>query len=536
MYYNIIINILFHTTHQGYACCLNPHHSFSVDVNDFPLTTHQSYCTLSITASYRSDTYTVAPERLSHFPPLVLLLQGQATVLDILLVHTRCFDTLDMEFVADIQDLLAESAPVRPLGYGTAGFRAKATEIPGAVIRVGIISSLISRSSNSQCVGIMITASHNMEEDNGVKIADTDGGMLAQSWEKPIEDIANCTDPTQALNLIQDLITRLEISSQGSAHVVIGRDTRPSSFDLFTKACRGIEALGGTIHDIGTVTTPQLHFVVKRMNEELKSNPGQFPIASVSLESYYSTLCKGYHDLKGTASNPTPVHIVVDAANGIGGRSLGRLNYLMQQAYPDTIEMDIRNDVGDGSVNDGCGAELVQKGQTPPLSVSSEEDVNKNMCSFDGDADRIVFHGFSNSGGTSETHWFLADGDKIACLMATILKNEFVAAEILSDDGTPKDGGVKLGVVQTAYANGSSTHFLEKIKIPVVFAKTGVKYLHRRAEECFDVAIYFEANGHGTVLFNEKFQALVAGWGNNSDIVDGVSPRIGMARIRILVY
>ena len=32
---------------------------------------------------------------------------------------------------------------------------------------------------------------------------------------------------------------------------------------------------------------------------------------------------------------------------------------------------------------------------------------------------------------------------------------------------------------------------------------TGVKYLHHKAAN-YDVGIYFEANGHGTVLFSEK--------------------------------
>ena len=30
----------------------------------------------------------------------------------------------------------------------------------------------------------MVTASHNPVRDNGVKLVDADGGMLASSWEK----------------------------------------------------------------------------------------------------------------------------------------------------------------------------------------------------------------------------------------------------------------------------------------------------------------------------------------------------------------
>jgi phosphoacetylglucosamine mutase len=36
-----------------------------------------------------------------------------------------------------------------------------------------------------------------------------------------------------------------------------------------------------------------------------------------------------------------------------------------------------------------------------------------------------------------------------------------------------------------------------------VFTPTGVKYLHHEAAH-FDVGVYFEANGHGTVLFSDK--------------------------------
>lgn len=32
---------------------------------------------------------------------------------------------------------------------------------------------------------------------------------------------------------------------------------------------------------------------------------------------------------------------------------------------------------------------------------------------------------------------------------------------------------------------------------------TGVKHLHHKAKE-FEIGVYFEANGHGTVLFNKK--------------------------------
>lgn len=45
-----------------------------------------------------------------------------------------------------------------------------------------------------------------------------------------------------------------------------------------------------------------------------------------------------------------------------------------------------------------------------------------------------------------------------------------------------------------------------------VYAATGVKHLHEKAEH-YDIGIYYEANGHGTVIFSKnflnKFEALV---------------------------
>merc|ERR1719300_1914102 len=43
------------------------------------------------------------------------------------------------------------------------------------------------------------------------------------------------------------------------------------------------------------------------------------------------------------------------------------------------------------------------------------------------------------------------------------------------------------------------------MKVPVACVPTGVKHLHHRAQE-FDIGVYFEANGHGTVLFSKQSQ------------------------------
>lgn len=75
--------------------------------------------------------------------------------------------------------------------YGTAGFRADAATLDAVVHRTAILAALRSLHCGGQAMGVMVTASHNPEGDNGVKVADPSGGMLAAHWEKYATQLAN---------------------------------------------------------------------------------------------------------------------------------------------------------------------------------------------------------------------------------------------------------------------------------------------------------------------------------------------------------
>lgn len=115
---------------------------------------------------------------------------------------------------------------------------------------------------------------------------------------------------------------------------------------------------------------------------------------------------------------------------------------------------------------------------------------------MDGDADRIVFYFIDG-----DNQFRLLDGDRIATLAASFF------ADLGKQSGLSES--LKIGVVQTAYANGASTDYITKtLKMPVVCTPTGVKHLHHAAAR-FDIGVYFEANGHGTVLFSTNARAAI---------------------------
>lgn len=121
------------------------------------------------------------------------------------------------------------------------GFRDEWGVLPSTFIRMGVLAALRSRHLGGRCVGVMITASHNPEKDNGIKIVDTDGGMLSQDWEPHAEAFANCKTAFEFIAKYYQLAEVLGAQDESQpANVIIGRDTRPHSYELYERVCLGV--------------------------------------------------------------------------------------------------------------------------------------------------------------------------------------------------------------------------------------------------------------------------------------------------------
>lgn len=72
---------------------------------------------------------------------------------------------------------LYNKPPAINFQYGTAGFRYDAQQLPSTVLRCGMVACLVGMKYNGT-TGVMLTASHNKESDNGVKMIAPDGSMI----------------------------------------------------------------------------------------------------------------------------------------------------------------------------------------------------------------------------------------------------------------------------------------------------------------------------------------------------------------------
>mmetsp|Transcript_7618 Transcript_7618/g.14412 ORF Transcript_7618/g.14412 Transcript_7618/m.14412 type:complete len:645 (+) Transcript_7618:148-2082(+) len=429
-----------------------------------------------------------------------------------------------------------DSTPVS-FSYGTAGFRYHHDLLPPIVVRMAVFAAIRSSSLNGEPVGITITASHNPECDNGIKLSDSNGGMLPIEWEDLATEYANANDD-QLIWMARSKVDQGAGGGGGVPMVVhMGRDTRAHSLALSQLVVRAAVSFGATVIDHGCVTTPQLHYFV------LRSNPHRMPNALLcgssgscfeneyleSIVGSYVTLIstKEYDERSQNLHSVTNRMMLVDCACGVGGLKLPKINEMLQSfrdhggilLKESLVKLVAVNLPGDGPLNERCGAEFVQKQQASPIVYSDLEDEchkkllvsSSYVASLDGDADRIVFHyntARGNVGGNGSRNSFvLLDGDKIAALVSSFLQEEIEALSHQVDEARH----LKCGVVQTAYANGSSTFYLmNTVKTQVIIAKTGVKYVHSAAHDHFDVGIYFEANGHGTVLFGQRYYTMLA--------------------------
>ncbi|EUD67148.1 phosphoacetylglucosamine mutase [Plasmodium inui San Antonio 1] len=512
-------------------------------------------------------------------------------------------------------------------------------------------------------VGIIITASHNPHDENGVKIIDQNGRQINEVYESYLTDLVNrhlrflrknekCSIDAIVDDII-DCVARLfkeeahidmydDVSFESlrqldhmvhcfnrhnvlKANVCIGFDTRSSSLHLNQVLLETLTHLNicKCVNNMCYVTTPCMHFVVYFLNAvnvdealdsevinlegctlhkevgdldyltrfcipggrlpplELYYGGGEQPYDQLShIQAATNTLQKSdvthlmgynsdriyfayfthafrklYRCLDETFDGPLTKNgeeeiIHVDCSNGIASLKLDNFGDVFKMLKKRIIKINSLEDEG-GVLNFQCGADYVySRRKLPRGGRSCLEDGHTKSCSFDGDADRIVYFYVDDRGRKEEgipeevdttssppmrnTKWdhpqndepfscadtvSILDGPKMICLFfkcITKMMSHIQVGKIDANSEPEKEKQkINITIVHTAYVNSAFTHHVNEekrrasedvdlfqhINLNIVCTKTGIKYLDQVARRS-TIAILFEPNGHGTIYTN----------------------------------
>ncbi|KIZ01684.1 hypothetical protein MNEG_6281, partial [Monoraphidium neglectum] len=131
-----------------------------------------------------------------------------------------------------------KQATFRP-SYGTAGFRCEASLLDSTVFRCGLLIAARALATGAAC-GVMITASHNVDSDNGVKLVDPSGEMLEPAWEDLATRLAQAATDSEVASELSAILAAhppapeaaaapaAAPGAKGGPRVIVGRDTRDS--------------------------------------------------------------------------------------------------------------------------------------------------------------------------------------------------------------------------------------------------------------------------------------------------------------------
>ena len=128
------------------------------------------------------------------------------------------------------QDALYPVIAGKRFAYGTAGFRTLGSHLERVCFRAGLLAAIRAKVKGG-LAGVMVTASHNPWQDNGLKLIEADGSMLEADWERLAETLVNAENLSETLLEVSKNAGLTDLFEPRGV-VYVGQDTRESSKQL----------------------------------------------------------------------------------------------------------------------------------------------------------------------------------------------------------------------------------------------------------------------------------------------------------------
>ncbi|KAI5190873.1 phosphoacetylglucosamine mutase [Nematocida sp. AWRm77] len=375
--------------------------------------------------------------------------------------------------------------------YGTAGYRGHHSAIYDIVDRAYAVCAIRS-CSVQRPIGMVLTASHNPAEDNGIKYVDYTGNVFTPEWEDISTRVVGCSNAE-----IEEVLQGYALTE---SVVYISRDTRGSGEAMVQKCLQAAKRLGSShkLLDIGVTTTPQMHFLIREL---CRRNTTVLDTATPALGEelllqYYRRISRFCRIVQRVYGVHAPKERVLDSSNGVGQVEYPRIRRALCGVSALSLLTNGK------ALNEECGSDYIKTTGRAPAGVEcgkekctvstqdGEKDGSVLVCAFDGDADRILYM----HPGTGAVF----DGDRLCLLFLSYVGHLLCAAE----------QSVQAVAVVTKYSNGAAMREMEK-KGPLKLAQTGVKNMQAEASQHL-LSVWFENNGHGTVCFSEEVKKALA--------------------------
>lgn len=392
--------------------------------------------------------------------------------------------------------------------YGTSGFRYPAEYMYPICIRVGLFMDILAKYYYPHALGIVITASHNPKGDNGLKLVSPEGEMLDWKFESIMDTFINTVDLETGRNkMIESIKAEFGGKEPGpNGLIFVARDTRDSGPEI-QGLMSNPDYISNKFVDFGKLATPVLYFMVWEYNEhhDKYKEMDDATLTKTLLELYLKKIKDGFAYHNKRYHKTKKFNLIIDTSNGVGS--------LMIEKFRDSDLFNIYNPTliynnDFENLNVDCGAEYVHRYSKPTAKFLAlpEKDGLINVCMVaDGDADRNIFYVRKEKDSTEIK---LGDGNRICALYARVLayfKNEMLNKKDQYDASVFEAlSKSKVGIIYTAYSNMAYVDYARQVlKLETEIAKTGVKFSHAKAK-LYDIGIYFESNGHGTIIFKKS--------------------------------